>query len=153
MKKYMIAIVFLIAMTGLAACAKSGQEEATTAEAEKILPGGGTTTVYIITKDKKDALAKKEIQGAGAVVEAAGYIVKVGYHKDDITKQAEWMEKAIEEKAAAIICHKTGNNEINSSVAKAEEAGIPVFFIEASTGEDGAEQAGKKAGQQVVDYR
>ena len=152
MKKYIIPVLFLIMIAAMTACGKGKQQEATTAEKETILPGGGTTTVYVITKNKKDEMSKKELLGAGTVVEGAGYVVKAGYHEDDTKKQVEWMEKAIEDKAAAIICHKTGTNEMDESTKKANEAGIPVFFIEDSTGEDGAEQEGKEAGQQAVDY-
>lgn len=154
MKKYIAIVLLVLAAIGITACPIISKEKKTTdvKEEVRVLPGGGTTTVYVITKEKKDKISKKELLGTGTVVEAAGYIVEAAYHKGDVQKQTEMMEKAIEDKAAAIICHKTGNSEIDASVNKAEEAGIPVFFMKDSTGEEEAQKAGEKAGQQAVDY-
>lgn len=154
MKKYIAILLLILAGIGITACPIISKEKETTKvkKEARILPGGGTTTVYVLTKNKKDEMSKKELLGAGTVVEAAGYIVEAVYHEDDVEKQAEMMEKAVEDKSAAIICHETGNSEIDASIKKAEEAGIPVFFIKDSTGEEEAQKAGEKAGQQAVDY-
>lgn len=124
---YILAAVMLVGMTG---CGKNA-EEATTAVAEEtvILPGGGTNTIYVITKDTDDAYSTRIRYEAGAVIEEAGYVVKTGYHKEKEETQTELFQKAVEQKAAAILCFYTGTDQIKESIQTAKEAGIPVFLI------------------------
>ena len=124
---YILAATMLVGMTG---CGKSA-EEATTAVKEEtvILPGGGTNTVYVITKDADDAYSTRIRYEAGAVIEEAGYVVKTGYHEEKEETQTELFQKAVEQKAAAILCSYTGTAQIKDNIQTAKEAGIPVFLI------------------------
>jgi erythritol transport system substrate-binding protein len=154
---YMLAILALVAMTGC----ENGTNEATTAQVEEsALPGGGTNNVYVITTKKSDEDSKTLRNDAGAVIEEAGYVVKARYHEGSEETQTELIQKAIDKKAAAIVCAYTGTEQIEASIQAAKEAGIPVFLVgESSTKTQDAvsciepgEDAGKTIGEQVVDY-
>ena len=80
MKKYLTCLFFLIVLFGMTGCSgKVGESTTAVKEETKILPGGGTNTVYVITNAKEDSDAKAKVFGAGAVIEEAGYVVKEAY--------------------------------------------------------------------------
>lgn len=161
LKRYLIYILAVTMMVGMTGCGNSAEEATTAVEEETvILPGGGTNTVYVITKDKNDSYSTRIRYEAGAVIEEAGYVVKTGYHEEKAETQTELFEKAVKNKATAILCAYTGTTQIKDSIETANAAGIPVFLIgEQAEGTEGAtsvisvnpEKAAEEAAKALTD--
>lgn len=140
MKKFkkMLVTVLFVCMAGilLVGCgsdnktadnssASSGQQKET-----KVLTGGGSKIIYIITPSHSNPFFKTEAEAAAAKAKVLGYEVKMVSHDDDATKQAELFENAISDKAAAIICDNAGADATVAAVQKARDANIPTFLID-----------------------
>ena len=99
---------------GLTACGSSGSgastEAASTAAAtgNKVLTGGGSKIIYIITPSVSNPAFKAEADYASAKAKELGYEPKAVSHDDDVNKQSELFDNAIADKAAAIICDNAG---------------------------------------------
>lgn len=96
----------------------------------KALTGGGSNIIYIITPPHSNPFFKTEADTASAKAKELGYEVKVVIHDDDVAKQSELFDSAINDKAAAIICDNASSNATVIPVKKAREANIPTFLID-----------------------
>ena len=96
----------------------------------KVLTGGGSKIIYIITPSHSNPFFKTEADAASAKAKALGYEIKAVSHDDDATKQSELFDNAISDKAAAIICDNAGADATMAAVRKAREANIPTFLID-----------------------
>lgn len=108
--------------------AKTNDEDAETTE--KVLTGGGSNIIYIITPSHSNPFFKAEAEAAAAKAKELGYEVKTVSHDDDATKQSELFENAIADKAAAIICDNAGADATVAAVQKARDNNIPTFLID-----------------------
>ena len=121
---------------GLTACGSSGSgastEAASTAAAtgNKVLTGGGSKIIYIITPSVSNPAFKAEADYASAKAKELGYEPKAVSHDDDVNKQSELFDNAIADKAAAIICDNAGADATTTAVQKAYDANIPTFLID-----------------------
>lgn len=104
---------------------------------QKVLPGGGSNIIYIITPSHSNPFFKTEADTAEAKAKEMGYEVKTASHDDDATKQMELFENAIADKAAAIICDNAGADATIEAVQKAADAGIPTFLIDREINQEG----------------
>ncbi len=109
----------------------------TPVEETKVLPGGGSNIIYVITPSHSNPFFKTEADAAEAKAIELGYEVKVASHDDDATKQMQLFENAIADKAAAIICDNAGADATVEAVQKAADAGIPTFLIDREINQDG----------------
>lgn len=112
-------------------------DEADTADADEVLPGGGSNIIYVITPSQSNVFFKTEAEVCEATAKELGYEVKVMSHDDDATLQMEQFEAAIADKAAAIICDNAGADATIEAVRAAREAGIPTFLIDREINEEG----------------
>lgn len=114
------------------------EDEASEDTAEKkVLPGGGSNIIYVITPSHSNPFFKTEADTASAKAKELGYEVKAASHDDDATKQMELFENAIADKAAAIICDNAGADATVEAVQKAADAGIPTFLIDREINQEG----------------
>lgn len=111
--------------------------EASSATEAKVLPGGGSNIIYIITPSVSNPFFAAEADAAKAKAEELGYEVKTVSHDDDAAKQMELFENAIADKAAAIVCDNAGADATIEAVQKAYDAGIPTFLIDREINESG----------------
>lgn len=156
LKKYFIFTMLCLAIVGISACGKNtDKNDSAKEEKVEILPGGGTNYVYVITKGSEDELSAQVEKSAGSVIEKAGYIVKAYGHEGSEEKQTKYMKKAIDKKAAAILCDPAGTSSLKEEIREARKAKIPVFLL----GEDNeaAEEADafflidrKKAAEEIT---
>jgi len=144
MKKKIISILLCAAMAFglLAGCGSSASSTAGSSGTEegtsrKVLPGGGSNIIYVITPSHSNPFFGKEADAAAAEAEKLGYQVKQLSHDDDATKQMEQFEAAISDKAAAIICDNAGADATVEAIQKAADAGIPTFLIDREVNQDG----------------
>ena len=160
MKKKLLAMLLSMAMvvTMLSGCGGSSDAEKDTQNSEtkdettddettndgkeeeaeqKVLPGGGSNIIYIITPSHSNPFFKTESDTAEAKAKELGYEVKTASHDDDATKQMELFENAIADKAAAIICDNAGADATIEAVQKAADAGIPTFLIDREINQEG----------------
>lgn len=107
------------------------------AKAAKVLKGGGSKIIYIITPSHSNPFFKTEAEKATAKAKELGYEVKSSSHDDDATKQSELFDSAIADKAAAIICDNAGADATVEAVQKARDAGIPTFLIDREINAEG----------------
>lgn len=126
LKKFLAAIcASCLLMTGC------GSDSAKTVEnPNEPLKGGGSNLIYVITPPHSNPFFRVEAETAEAKAKALGYDVKVIIHDDDVGKQSELFDAAINDKVAAIICDNASSNATVIPAKKAREAGIPTFMIE-----------------------
>lgn len=132
------------ALAGLAGCGASGgsgsaatTQAATTSGEAKVLKGGGSKIIYIITPSLSNPAFKAESDYASAKAKELGYEPKPVSHDDDVNKQSELFDNAIADKAAAIICDNAGSDATTAAVKKAYDADIPTFLIDREINETG----------------
>lgn len=104
----------------------------------KVLKGGGSKTMYVITPSVSNPAFKAEADGASDEAKKLGYDVRANSHDDDANKQSELFDSAIADRAAAIICDNADADATVEAVKKAAKAGIPTFLIDreiATTGD------------------
>ena len=82
----------------------------------KVLTGGGSNIMYIITPSHSNPFFKTEAEVAAKTAKELGYQVKMVSHDDSPVKQSELFETAISDKAAAIICDNAGADATVSAV-------------------------------------
>ncbi|MDF2859005.1 MAG: D-ribose transporter substrate-binding protein [Neobacillus sp.] len=133
--KRALAVILSIAMLGilLVGCGetKADNKAATPPVKEaKVLTGGGSKIIYVITPSHSNPFFKTEADAAAKKAQTLGYEVKTVSHDDDATKQAELFENAISDKAAAIICDNAGSDATLAAVQKARDNNIPTFLID-----------------------
>lgn len=120
-----------------AASTAASTATSTAATSQKVLPGGGSKIVYVITPSHSNPFFGAEADSAQAEAEKLGYTVKALSHDDDATKQMQQFEAAISDKAAAIICDNAGADATIEAVQKAADAGIPTFLIDREINQEG----------------
>ncbi len=103
----------------------------------KVLTGGGSNIMYIITPSHSNPFFKTEAEVAAKTAKELGYQVKMVSHDDSPVKQSELFETAISDKAAAIICDNAGADATVSAVKRAYENNIPTFLIDREINEQG----------------
>ena len=86
--------------------------------------------IVIITPSHANPYFKTVAAAASAKAEELGYEALVIQHDDDVTKQQEAFETAIQRGAAAIICDNAGADATIAPVQAAKEAGIPTFLVD-----------------------
>ncbi len=106
----------------------AGQEEGTVAG--KVLTGGGSKVIYIITPARSNPFFRAETEAAAAKAKELGYEVRSSFHDEDETKQSELFDNAISDKAAAIICDHADAGAVEEEIRKARRANIPTFLID-----------------------
>ena len=129
--KKLLAGIMTVALAG---CMFSG---IAMAEEAKLLPGGGSNIIYIITPSTSNPFFNTEQVIGEAKAKELGYEVKCFSHDDDAAKQLEYFEAAITDGAAAIICDNAGADASVEAVRKAYDAGIPTFLIDREINESG----------------
>ncbi|WP_196605211.1 D-ribose ABC transporter substrate-binding protein [Pectinatus haikarae] len=136
--KKIVAMVLFVGMMGIlfAGCGDDSSKTSGSAASSgqgkeaKVLTGGGSKIIYVITPSHSNPFFKTEADAAAAKAKTLGYEVKMVSHDDDATKQAELFENAISDKAAAIICDNAGADATVAAVQKARDANIPTFLID-----------------------
>lgn len=86
--------------------------------------------IVVITPSHSNPYFKTVADVAVAKAEELGYEAQVIQHDDDVTKQQEAFETAIQLGAAAIICDNAGADATIAPVQQAKEAGIPTFLVD-----------------------
>lgn len=107
------------------------------AEEAKVLTGGGSKIMYIITPSHSNPFFKTEAEVAAATAKELGYEPKMVSHDDSPVKQSELFETAISDKAAAIICDNAGADATVAAVKRAYDNNIPTFLIDREINEQG----------------
>lgn len=105
--------------------------------ADKVLKGGGSNIMYIITPSHSNPAFKTEAEVAAQTAKDLGYVVKMVSHDDSPVKQAELFETAISDKAAAIICDNAGADATVAAVKRAYDNNIPTVLIDREINEQG----------------
>ena len=84
----------------------------------------------VITPSHANPYFKTVADVAVAKANELGYEAQVIQHDDDVTKQQEAFETAIQLGAKAIICDNAGADATIAPVQAAKEAGIPTFLVD-----------------------
>lgn len=115
----------------------SSSSDSSSSSEAKVLTGGGSNLVYVITPSVSNPAFKCEADAAAAKVKELGYEVKCVSHDDDVNKQSELFDNAIADKAAGIICDNAGADATVTPVKKAYDANIPTVLIDREINETG----------------
>ncbi|HIR06681.1 MAG TPA: D-ribose ABC transporter substrate-binding protein [Candidatus Pullichristensenella stercoripullorum] len=86
--------------------------------------------IMVITPSHANPYFKTVADVAVAKANELGYEAQVIQHDDDVTKQQEAFETAIQLGAKAIICDNAGADATIAPVQAAKEAGIPTFLVD-----------------------
>ncbi|MDR2392161.1 MAG: D-ribose ABC transporter substrate-binding protein [Planctomycetota bacterium] len=98
-----------------------------------VLPGlapAGEKLVVVITPSHSNPFFKTEADVASAKAIELGYAVQSYSHDDDASRQSNYVDTAIANKASAIILDNAGADVTIAAVQKAKGAGIPTFLID-----------------------
>ncbi len=90
----------------------------------------GEKLIVVITPSHSNPFFKTEADVAVAKAKELGYAVQSYSHDDDASKQSNYFDTAIANKAAAIILDNAGADVTIAAVQKAKAAGIPTFLID-----------------------
>ncbi|MCD7895357.1 MAG: D-ribose ABC transporter substrate-binding protein [Planctomycetaceae bacterium] len=113
MKKNILAVAFLAVFVALTGVTLAGEK-----------------LIVIITPSHSNPFFKTEADVAAAKAKELGYAVQSYSHDDDASKQSNYFDTAIANKAAAIILDNAGADVTIAAVQKAKDAGIPTFLID-----------------------
>lgn len=130
LRRAAVAATSMALVAGLAACGGSDDDD-DAADSE----GGGVFS--IITVDPSNPYWKAEIDTAQAEAAALGYESTVNAHNNDPDQQNQFIDAAISQQVDAIILDPAGAQESVGAVRRADEAGIPVFLVNAEIDEQG----------------
>lgn len=86
--------------------------------------------IVIITPSHSNVAFKSIADHAANKAAELGYQTMVIQHDDDVTKQQEAFETAIQVRAQAIICDNAGADATIAAVQQAKRAGIPTFLVD-----------------------
>ncbi len=86
--------------------------------------------MVVITPSHSNPFFKTEADVAVARAKQLGYAAQAYSHDDDASKQSNYIDTAIANKAAAIILDNAGADVTIAAVQKAKDAGIPTFLID-----------------------
>ena len=103
----------------------------------KVLLGGDSKIIYVITPSLTNPIFRHAARAAVRAATAYGYIPKVVSHDDSPVKQAALFERAISEKAAAIVCDNAGSDATIPAIKRAYDNNIPTFLIDRELSENG----------------
>lgn len=149
-KSALLSLATAAALTlGLSACGGSGTDDNTndgsttdggtsedaTSDDEAGGEAGGLIT--IIVNEPANPYWKTEGDVAAAAAEELGYEAVVGAHKGDVNTENTLIDTAISNKSVALILDPANADGSIASVKKANDAGIPVFMINAEINESG----------------
>ncbi|MDR1519089.1 MAG: D-ribose ABC transporter substrate-binding protein [Planctomycetota bacterium] len=98
-----------------------------------LLPGlapAGEKLVVVITPSHSNPFFKTEADVASARAAELGYAVQSYSHDDDASRQSNYIDTAIANKASAIVLDNAGADVTIAAVQKAKDAGIPTFLID-----------------------
>ncbi|MCC8180701.1 MAG: D-ribose ABC transporter substrate-binding protein [Planctomycetes bacterium] len=90
----------------------------------------GEKLMVIITPSHSNPFFKTEADVAAARARELGYAVQSYSHDDDASRQSNYVDTAIANKAAALIIDNAGADVTIAAVQKAKDAGIPSFLID-----------------------
>lgn len=137
-KKAIGALIAVGGLTlGLASCASDTGGGAEGGGGE----GGEGGLITIIVNDPANPYWKTEGDLASAKAEELGYETVVGSHKGDTNTENTLIDTAIANKSSAIILDPANADGSVGAVKKADEAGIPVFLVNAEINESGLAKA------------
>ncbi|MEU9884566.1 D-ribose ABC transporter substrate-binding protein [Sphaerisporangium sp. NPDC051011] len=122
---------------GLTACggSNSSSDSGSGSGSGSAAAGGGTFAV--ITVDPSNPYWKAEVTTAADEAKKLGYETTVDAHNSDPDKQNQFIDAAISKKVKAIILDPAGAKESVGAVQKANDAGIPVFLVNAEINQQG----------------
>ncbi|MCR5536324.1 MAG: substrate-binding domain-containing protein [Succinivibrio sp.] len=103
----------------------------------RVLTGGDSNLVYIITPSHTNPIFKQAALAAAKAAKYYGYRPRLVTHEGSAVKQAVLFETAISEKAAAIICDNAGFDATVPAVKRAYDNNIPTFLIDRGISEPG----------------
>lgn len=86
--------------------------------------------IVVITPSHSNPFFKTEADVAVAKAKELGYAAQSYSHDDDASRQSNYIDTAIANKAAAIILDNAGADVTIAAVQKAKDAGIPTFLID-----------------------
>ncbi len=90
----------------------------------------GEKLMVVITPSHSNPFFKTEADVAVAKAKELGYAVQSYSHDDDASKQSNYFDTAIANKAAAIVLDNAGADVTIAAVQKAKDAGVPTFLID-----------------------
>lgn len=90
----------------------------------------GEKLMVVITPSHSNPFFKTEADVAVAKAKELGYTAQAYSHDDDGSKQSNYVDTAIANKAVAIILDNAGADVTIAAVQKAKDAGIPTFLID-----------------------
>lgn len=125
-------------IVGLAGC--GGSSSSSSSESSS---GGGDAggLITIIVNDPANPYWKTEGDVAAATAKELGYESTVGAHKGDTNTENTLVDTAISNKSKAIILDPANADGSVAVVKKANDAGIPVFLVNAEINESGIAKA------------
>ena len=132
----------------LTACGSGGSEAPAEGGGDESNGGGGEAggLITIIVNDPANPYWKTEGDLASAKAEELGYEATVGAHEGDTNTENTLIDTAIANDSVAIILDPANADGSVGAVKKADEAGIPVFLVNAEINESGIAKA------QLVSY-
>lgn len=123
----------------------------------------GTTdnryTVYLITMDQGSNFWKQIDEGCRKAVEEIGGINYkwIAPHDHNSKEQGECVDKAVADKADAIVISAISPTDINENLKKADEAGVKIVYVDSAATYKGiitlmtdSEKAGRVAGETML---
>ncbi|MCD8139390.1 MAG: D-ribose ABC transporter substrate-binding protein [Planctomycetaceae bacterium] len=90
----------------------------------------GEKLIVVITPSHSNPFFKTEADVAVARSKELGYAAQAYSHDDDGSKQSNFIDTAIANKAAAIVLDNAGADVTIAAVQKAKDAGVPTFLID-----------------------
>ncbi len=142
LKKKLAAIAgAAIVALAIGACSSGGDATESTSS-----DGGGAVAtegglITIIVNDPANPYWKTEGDVAAATAESLGYSAVVGAHLADTNTENTLIDTAIANKSVAIILDPANADGSIAAVKKANDAGIPVFLVNAEINETGLAMA------------
>lgn len=138
---FLTALGIGAATAGLAACS-SGSDDASGSDGGS---GGGSGKagglITIIVNDPSNPYWKTEGDVAAAKAKELGYTTTVGAHKGDTNTENTLVDTAISNKSVALILDPANADGSVGTIKKANQAGIPVFLVNAEVNEAGVAKA------------
>ncbi|MGO1734851.1 MAG: D-ribose ABC transporter substrate-binding protein [Leucobacter sp.] len=125
-------------LLGLAACSPGATEEG---GGEEEAGGEAGGLISIIVNDPSNPYWKAEGDVAQKIAEELGYEANVGAHEGDTNTENTLIDTAISNQSAAIILDPANADGSVGAVQKADDAGIPVFLVNAEINESGIAKA------------
>lgn len=97
----------------------------------------GEKLMVIITPSHANPFFKTVADSALARARELGYAVQAYSHDDDASRQSNYIDTAIANKASAIVLDNAGADVTIAAVRKARDAGVPVVLVDREMNETG----------------